>query len=138
MIPGLTDALKFCNSLRSSARRHAHLRRRRSGAISGLQLRTVEQQRHLVDDVGHELRKKGLHLLHADLPEKTALLQPGHNQLGPGHQIISGASPDLTIDDQSVLEGKMADDPVGVLQDRVVTGQRRQDIGFDPDIVGYV
>ena len=32
----------------------------------------------------------------------------------------------------------MTDDPVGIRQDRVVTGHRCQDVGFDPDIGGYV
>ena len=71
---------------------------------------------------------------HADLPEETALPEPGLDQLGPGHQIIPRSSPDLAIDDQPVLNGKMTDDPVGIRQDRVVTGQRCQDVGFDPDI----
>jgi hypothetical protein len=32
----------------------------------------------------------------------------------------------------------MADNPVGVRQNRIVTGQRCQDVRFDPDTVGFV
>ena len=129
---------RFCNKLEVFRQSFAHLHRREERGDLRFQLGTVKQQGQVADDVVHKLRHQRLHLLHADLPEKTALLQPGLDQFGPRHQIIPRTSPDLAIDDQPVLEGKMTDDPMGILQDGIVTGQRCQDIGFYSDIVGYV
>ena len=76
--------------------------------------------------------KERLHLLHADLPEKTALPEPGLDQVSPGDQGVPVPSPDRDINDQPVLNGEMADNPVGVRQHGVVTGERCQNVRFDP------
>jgi hypothetical protein len=136
--PGLTDPLQVLQQREILRQSLTHLRRLEERSDLRLQLRTVEQQGQVSDDVADEFRHQRLHLPHADLPEETALHEPGLNQLGPGHQIIPRTSPDLAVDDQPVLNGKMTDDPVGIRQDRVVTGHRCQDVGIDLDIGGYI
>ena len=122
---GLTDALQILHEIEVFRQRFAHLRRREEGGNLRLELLLVEQQRHAADDMVHQLRHQRLYLLHADLPEKTALLQPCLYQLGPCHHGIPIPSPDCAIDDQPLLNGEMTDDPVGVRQDGIVTGQGR-------------
>ena len=82
--------------------------------------------------MGHQFRKERLHLLHADLTEKTARLEPLLDRLARGDQGVPVLIPDLNIDDQPILDGEIADDPVGIRKDGVMTGERCQDVRFDP------
>ena len=89
--------------------------------------------------MGDEIGEERLHLPRPDLPEEAALPEPGLDQIGPGDQGVPVSAADRDIDDQPVLGGEMADDPVGVGQDGVVAGQRGQDVRFDPDAAeGFV
>ncbi|MCX5820157.1 MAG: hypothetical protein NT047_09650 [Deltaproteobacteria bacterium] len=81
---GLPDPFEPLHDLEIFRQRPAHLGRREERRDLRLQLRSVVQQGQVTDDMGHQFRKERLHLLHADLPEKTALPEPGLDQVGPG------------------------------------------------------
>jgi len=91
--------------------------------------------------MANEFREECLHLLHSHLPEQAAFAKPRLDHLGRNHQVVPGSLPPFPtrdIDNQSILDGKMANDTVGVRQDGIVTGKRCEDIRFDPDPVRFV
>ncbi len=72
------------------------------------------------------------HAPHAALRHAVRASKVTLDHIRPGRQRVPVTSPDRDIDDQPVLGGKMADDPVGIRQDGIVPGQRCQDVRFDP------
>jgi hypothetical protein len=72
-------------------------------------------------------------MTHSDVPEETALHERRLDPVGPFHESVPIPAPDLQIHDQPILAGQMANDPVGIRQNRIMTGQGGQNVRFDLD-----
>ena len=91
----------------------------------------IEKKRQAVSDMRHQFRKIFSLFINADFSKKAALAEFFRDSRGCPGNFVSVGRFSADVDNQSVLEGQMLDDPAGIGKHRIAVRQRFQDVGFN-------